>query len=462
VDETPDVEVEDTDTKKKKVKRGPFVSHTGITLERAVTFQFALDPNQAQSISFAKSAGARRMCYNYHIGVVKENLHQRDLVREEFGEAITPSLSWTDFSLINDFNSYKAGKSNSSPQNEDGTKGLAWRGEIPQDVFECASVDAADAMKNWHTSKMGVRKGPKMNFPDFRAKNRDIPRFRLRNKSKAEQPPKDQPIKFTDASHVSFPKIGPVKVHGPTREVRRMLEAGRFHIYSASFSMKGGRWYVSLTGVAAPRHHLVRSPKSKHPRSVGVDLGLTYLAVVADDTGEHLISFEGVNQLRSAEQRLITAQQALSRTKMGSKGRAKAKRKLNKLHHLVANARRHLLHQVSSYLVRNCSRVVIEDLNVKQMLQNHQLVKSITDAAWGELRRQIEYKAAWYGVEVVLADRYFPSSKTCSGCGHVKESLSLSTRTYHCEHCDLVIDRDLNAAINLARYVAHISAASTT
>jgi putative transposase len=102
---------------------------------------------------------------------------------------------------------------------------------------------------------------------------------------------------------------------------------------------------------------------------------------------------------------------------------------------------------MSSYLVRNCSRGVIEDLSVKQILQNHQLVKSIADEAWGEVRRQIEYKVAGCGVKVVVADRYFPSSRACSGCGKVKDSLSLSTRTYHCEHHVLVVDRDLNAAI---------------
>ena len=117
----------------------------------------------------------------------------------------------------------------------------------------------------------------------------------------------------------------------------------------------------------------------------------------------------------------------------------------------MALIRRHLLHQVSSWLVRNCTTVVLEDLNVAGMMRNHHLAKSISDAGMGELRRQVTYKAEWYGVNLVIASRFFASSKTCSGCGQVKETLMLSERTYNCEHCGLVIDRDLNAAINLAK-----------
>jgi len=184
---------------------------------------------------------------------------------------------------------------------------------------------------------------------------------------------------------------------------------------------------------------------------VGVDLGLNSLAVVADANGAHLVTFEGVKQLRIAESRLTKAQRHLARTTPGSKGRTKAKAILAKRHRKVALIRRHLLHQVSSWLVRNCTTVVLEDLNVAGMLKNHHLAKSIADASFGELRRQVTYKAQWYSVELIIADRFFVSSKTCSGCGQVKEVLLLSERMYTCEHCGLSIDRDLNAAINLAK-----------
>jgi putative transposase len=123
------------------------------------------------------------------------------------------------------------------------------------------------------------------------------------------------------------------------------------------------------------------------------------------------------------------------------------------VHRSIANKRKHLVHQVSSYLVANCTTLVIEDLNVAGMVKNHSLAKAVSDAVMGELARQLRYKAAWYGTELITADRFFASSKTCSGCNTVKDTLSLSQRVYVCDSCGLSLDRDLNAAINLARWV---------
>ena len=156
--------------------------------------------------------------------------------------------------------------------------------------------------------------------------------------------------------------------------------------------------------------------------------------------------------LKQAHASLKAANQALARTTPGSKGRQRAKSRLAKTHRKVANTRRHLVHQASTALVDRCQVLVIEDLNVAGMVRNRHLAKSISDAAMGELSRQLLYKARWHGVEVRVADRFFPSSKTCSGCGEVRDVLDLSARTYSCEVCGLVIDRDLNAAINLARW----------
>lgn len=122
------------------------------------------------------------------------------------------------------------------------------------------------------------------------------------------------------------------------------------------------------------------------------------------------------------------------------------------MHGRVAAVRKALLHSISAELVKGSTVVVIEDLNAAGMLRNRKLARHISDAGFGELRRQLEYKAAWYGTELVIADRWFPSSKTCSGCGVVKADLMLADRVYECGACGLVIDRDLNAAINLARY----------
>jgi putative transposase len=159
-----------------------------------------------------------------------------------------------------------------------------------------------------------------------------------------------------------------------------------------------------------------------------------------------------VKALQAAQARLKLANQALARTKRDSNGRRKAARRLGKIHARVTALRRALLHEVTAELARGHTSVVIEDLHAAGMLRNRRLARVISDASFGELRRQLEYKAARYGTELVIADRWYPSSKTCSGCGTVKADLTLSERTYDCGACGLVIDRDLNAAVNLARY----------
>jgi putative transposase len=175
--------------------------------------------------------------------------------------------------------------------------------------------------------------------------------------------------------------------------------------------------------------------------------------VAANSEGDQVDAWEGVNALRTTQSQLRRANKAYARTKPGSNGRAAAKLKLQKLHARIARQRRHLAHQITTELVRDCRRLVIEDLNVADMGRLRTLARALADAGLGDLRRLFEYKAAWYGTELVVADRWFASSKTCSGCGHVKETLLLSERSYRCDHCDLELDRDLNAAINLARWL---------
>jgi putative transposase len=427
-------------------------------LSRAVTFRFALDPNLEQRILFAKCAGARRYTVNHHLARVKSNLDSRSTEREVLSECgvpcepSTPSLSWTAFSFINEFNAWKNGQSDDSLVNDDGTRGLAWRHELPGDVFECASVDAAQALENFSASRRGGRSGSPVGFPRFQAKGKVTPSFRLRNRATSAQAPSSQSIRFTDPAHLRLPRFGPVKLFGPTRKVRRMIDVGRFHVYSATLTQRAGRWTVALTGVAAEFHQVERSRSNRHAVPVGVDRGIISLCVAADAIGVPIHSFEGVKTMKQAQASLKAANQALARTTPGSQGRQRARVRLAKTNRKVANTRRHLVHQASRALVDRCQVLVIEDLNIAGMVRNRHLARSISDAAMGELSRQLLYKARWHGVEVRVADRFFPSSKTCSGCGAVRSDLNLSMRTYSCETCRLIIDRDLNAAINLARW----------
>jgi putative transposase len=218
--------------------------------------------------------------------------------------------------------------------------------------------------------------------------------------------------------------------------------------------LERGRWVVAVTGVAAQLHHQRRTPTNRHQARAGVDLGVKTLAVVADESGRVLHTWQGVKALQHAQARLKLANQSYSRTKRDSVGRKKAARRLSTMHGRVAAVRRGLLHQITSELARGHTSVTIEDLTAAGMLKNRKLARHVADASFGEFRRQLEYKAAWYGTAIVVADRWFPSSKTCSGCGSVKPDLTLSDRVYACTGCGLVIDRDVNAAVNLARYGA--------
>ena len=427
------------------------VSHAGLPLTRATTFRFTLDVNREQHHLLLGHAGASRLAYNHHLGRVKANLEQRAAERSYgIGEdALTPALSWSKVSFINHINVWKDGRDPTAPVNEDGTRGLAWRGEVSTDVFETASVNAAQALANWADSKKGARAGKAVGFPKFKSRHKTAPAFRLRAKYQEGTAPSVRP---TAPKAIRFPKLGELRVRETTKRLRRMLQGGRFHVYAASFRYERGRWVVAITGVAAALHHARRSRTLRHPSRVGVDLGVKTLAVAADEHGALQHQWEGVKALQAAQARLKLANQALARTKQGSNGRAKAARRLGRIHGRIAALRKALLHDITSQLARGHTTVVIEDLNAAGMVRNRRLARVVSDAAFGELRRQLTYKTGWYGTGLVVADRWFPSSKTCSGCGAVKADLALADRAYACDTCGLVLDRDLNAAINLARY----------
>ena len=433
------------------------VSHAGVPLTRSTTFKFTLDVNTEQHQRLLAHAGAARLAFNHHLARVKVNLDQRAAERS-YGIAeadLTPSLSWSKVSLINHMNAWKDGRAPDARVEvlDDGTvvRGLPWRSEVSTDVFETASVNAAQALKNWSDSRKGTRAGKSAGFPRFKSRHRTTPAFRLRARSKEGGAPSVRPVA---PRAIKFPKLGDLRVRENTRQLRRLYEKGRFHAYAASFTYERGRWVVTITGVAAQLHHQRRNPAAtgRTQARVGVDLGVKTLAVAADEHGNQIQVWEGVRALQAAQARLKLANQALARTKRDSNGRRKAARRLGKMHGRVAAVRKALLHSISSELAKTSAVVVIEDLNAAGMLRNRKLARHISDAGFGELRRQLEYKAAWYGTEVVIADRWFASSKTCSGCGVVRADLTLADRVYECAPCGLVIDRDLNAAINLARY----------
>ncbi|MEU4362871.1 RNA-guided endonuclease TnpB family protein [Promicromonospora sp. NPDC023987] len=194
---------------------------------------------------------------------------------------------------------------------------------------------------------------------------------------------------------------------------------------------------------------------------VGVDRGLHALAVAGSSDGVEVLRAGNQRTLRRGLPRLRRLSRAVSRKKKGSRNRQKAAVRLGRQHARIRDRRNHHLHQVSNQLVKNHARLVLEDLNITGMTTNRNLSRAISDAAWGELARQITYKQAWRGGHVLLADRWFPSSKTCSTCGTLRKGLALTDRMFECHECGHVMDRDLNAAVNLAAWAENHTPAVT-
>ena len=200
-----------------------------------------------------------------------------------------------------------------------------------------------------------------------------------------------------------------------------------------------GRWHVSL---------LVDNPNIKPysllTKSVGLDVGITSLLTTSD--GDKIVN---PRHFKRHRRKLKRVQKSLSRKKKGSSNRHKARVKVARAHGKIADSRLDFLHKLTIQLVRENQTIVVEDLSVKNMVKNHKLSRAISDAAWGELIRQLDYKCEWYGRTLVKIDRWFPSSKRCGNCSHIVESLPLNIREWDCPKCKTRHDRDINAAKNI-------------
>lgn len=230
--------------------------------------------------------------------------------------------------------------------------------------------------------------------------------------------------------HVQLPRLGLLRL--------KEISAVQGRILSATVKEKAGRWFVSLCVEQS-----IVVPENQGP-TVGVDIGVNRLATLSDG-----VVFDNHRAYRRNCKLLKRAQRILARRQQGSKRRERVKRHIGKLHHRISCIRADATHKMTTFIAKTYGEIGVEDLNVAGMLKNHRLASSISDASFGEIRRQLEYKTAWYGSKLVIRDRFYPSSKTCSLCGNINGSLKLSERMFRCVVCDYTIDRDLNAAINL-------------
>ncbi|GIG06537.1 transposase [Catellatospora coxensis] len=396
-------------------------------------YRFALDPTPAQDRDLHRHAGAGRFAFNWALAAVRANLDQRAAERTYGldGEQLTPALGWSLPALRRAWN---AAKPQVAP----------WWAQCSKEAFNTGLDGLARALGNWSASRSGRRAGKRVGFPRFRSRRRVTPSVRFTTGT----------IRVEDTRHhVTLPRLGRIRTHESTRKLARRLHAGTARILSATVRHTGGRWHVSFT-VEVTR--TVRTP-ARPQATVGVDVGITNLAVLS--TGQVV---PNPRHLTQAQARLRAAARTLSRRQgpdrhtgpQPSRRWRQAKTRLARVHARVANLRADGLHKLTTTLAAAYGTIVVEDLNITGMIRNRRLARHIADAGWATLRRHLEYKTAWNGGQLIVADRWFASSKTCSSCGVVKPKLRLQVRTYTCEHCGLCLDRDLNAAINLKQYVA--------
>lgn len=354
--------------------------------------KIALAPNNKQATYFSRAAGVARFAYNWALAEWKRQYE----ASKTDSQAAKPSQT----ALRRQLNAIKREQ-------------FPWMLEVTKNAPQMAIIQLGEAFKNFFAGRA--------KYPKFRKKGVHD-RFTLTN---------DQ-FKIVGC-RIRIPSLGWV----------RMRESLRFDgkIMSATISLVDERWFVSIAVETTDTSHL---PQAENQGAVGVDLGVSALATLS--TGEVITGPKSYKKLLSRVRRLS---RSLSRKQKGSSNRKKAKIKLAKLHARIAFIRSNALHQFTTDLTRRFHTIGIENLNVRGMVKNHYLARSIADMGFFELRRQLEYKTAMRGSQLVIADRFYPSSKMCSDCGYKLDELPLSVREWTCPSCGTHHDRDVNAAINL-------------
>ena len=354
--------------------------------------KIALEPTPEQTQLFKRATGVARFVWNWALA--------------EWNRQYRAGDKPTALGLKKHFNAIKGAQ-------------FPWVYESPRDANAQPFANLDKAFKRF---LMGLARRPK-----FKKKNKCRDAFYVAND------------KFrVDGKTITLPRIGKV----------RMREALRFEgkVLSATVSRTAKRWFAAISVEV----DLPVLACENQARSAGIDLGVKNLATMVSLDDEIII--EGPKPLRAALKRLARLNRSLSRKVKGSRNREKAKQRLARLHARVADVRADSLHKLTTWLVRTYGCVVIEDLGDKGMMRNGKLARVISDMGFGEFRRQLDYKQVLSRGKVIVADRWYPSSKLCRKCGLVNESLTLKDRLFTCSGCGHVEDRDIHAAHNLERY----------
>lgn len=359
-------------------------------------YKTELNPNNKQKTVLNKHIGTARFAYNWALEkktkafIAKERIPNSVDLHKELNKLKKTELPWM----------YEVSKC------------------APQEALRNCDV----AFDNFFRKCKQKIKGNK-GYPKFKSKKQGVGSFRLTG------------IIKVNSKFIQLPRLGKLRL----KEMSYLPANAK--ILSATVSQKAGKWFVSLQV-----EECVNKFIGKKESTIGIDLGVKKLAISSD--GQF---FDYPHSLKKISIKLKKLYKQLSKKQKGGNNRRKAYTKLAKLYYKMSNIRKDALHKITTKLTKAKSRIVIEDLNVSGLMKNKNVSFAIQNASFYEFSRQLKYKGELYGCEITIADRFFPSSKLCSNCGHKKCDLSLKDRIYICENCHVSLNRDLNAAINLSK-----------
>ncbi len=407
---------------------GQFEIPEGWTVQ---AFRFTLDPTEDRARSLARHFGARRKAYNWTVAALKADI---DAWHASGIETEKPSLRV----LRKRWNTVK------DEVCVNAETGAVWWHECSKEAYADGIDGAVDAYWNWQNSRSGKRDGKRMGFPRFKKKGHDQDRVSFTTGAMRVEP---------DRRHLTLPVIGTVRTHENTRRIERLIAKGRARVLAITVRRNGARLDASVRVlVQRPQQPGVALPGSR----VGVDVGVRRLATVANEDGTVLEHVPNPRPLDAALKELRHASRARSRCTKGSRRYRERTSEISRLHRRVNDVRTHHLHVLTTRLAKTHGRIVVEGLDAAGMLRQKGLSgararrRGLADAALGTPRRHLSYKTGWYGSELVVADRWFPSSRTCHVCRHVQD-IGWAEH-WQCDGCSARHQRDNNAAVNLARY----------
>jgi putative transposase len=384
-----------------------------------------LDVTDVQASLLLRAAGARRFAWNWAIAKIKVNADQW-AGEASYGLERTHRVRPLSFFTLAKL--WTAEKPDVAP----------WAGEHSTWAFRYALRDAANAHQAFLAGKR--------QFPRFKSRHRDRARFTIRDGLQLE------------AGRVRLAKYGWVRIAAACPQqakLRRLLRRGHAVLQHITVTRHSdGRWYATINFTREARIPAERHVAPAGP-TVGVDRGVKTAAVVATTGGALAAELPTSRALRDRLSQVKHLQRAVSRAQNGSANRRKAVARLGRAHAQAAAVRAERLHVFTATLARAHGVVVVEDLATANLMANRSLAAAIGDQGWAELARQLRYKTTRHGGQCLVADRWFASSKTCSVCGVVRPKLTLAERTFRCDACGLVCDRDVNAAANLAAWGEH-------